>query len=188
MIDAAFHQDLHQLHVAGVDLGLLLKGDVFGLLVCAFAGPWADALGPQLLDVGLGAPHIRLDHGRDAALVPRDAVEFVNEVERALRVGRAFHIDANKIPGGHAGRLGDQSADDFVGHRLVHVEAHVGQLQADIRIQFVGGDFVEQVVVKLGAGAGFVGVGDVFAQVVDGDTGAELIHGGGSANGVRDLL
>ena len=114
-------------------------------------------------------------------------MEFVNEVEGALGVGRAFHIDAHKILGRHAGRLGHQSADDVVGHGLVHIEAHVGELEADIRVQVVGGDFVEQVVIELGAGAGFVGVGDVFAQIVDGDAGANLIHGGGGADGVRNF-
>ena len=63
----------------------------------------------------------------------------------------------------------------------------MGQLEADVRVQFIGGDFVEQVVVELGAGAGFVGVGDVLAQIVDGDAGANLIHGGGGANRVRNL-
>src|SRR5260370_11725848 len=54
-------------------------------------------------------------------------------------------------------------------------------------IEVGGGGFVEQVVIELGAGAGFVGVGDVLAQVVDGDAGAKLIHGGGGANCVRNL-
>src|SRR5208282_325481 len=121
-----------------------------------------------------GAPHVRLDHRSYAVLVPRNPVELTNEIEGALGVGRSFHIDTNKISGRHAGRLGDQPADDFVGHVLVHVQAHVGQLQADIRIQLVGGDFVEQMVIELGAGAGFVGVGDVLAEIVDGDAGADL--------------
>jgi hypothetical protein len=123
-----------------------------------------------------------------AGLVPRNPVEFVNEIERALGVGRAFHVDANKILGRHAGGFGDQAADDFVGHFLVHVQAHVGQLDADIRVQFGGGDFVEQMVVQLGAGAGFVGVGDVLAEIVDGDAGADLIHRRGGANGIRNLF
>src|ERR1700716_4323373 len=179
MIDAAFHQDLHQLYVAGVNLGLVLEGDVFGLFVGAFAEPYADALGEQLLDVGFGAPHIRLDHRPYASLIPWNPVEFVNKVGRALRIWRSFHIDANKILGRHAGRLRDQPADNFVGHCFVQVEAHVGQLQADICVQLVGGDFVEQVVIKLGAGTGLVGVGDVLSQIVDGDAGSELIDSGG---------
>ncbi len=44
MKDAALHQDLHQLHVAGVDLGLLLEGDVCRLFVGALAETYADAL------------------------------------------------------------------------------------------------------------------------------------------------
>src|SRR5208283_5999492 len=155
--------------------------------VCAFAEPDADAFGEQFLDVGLGSAHIGLDHRPYAVFVARNAVELVDEVERALGVGRAFHINANKIPGRHAGRLGDQAADDFVGHVLVHIQAHVGQFEADVRVQFIGGNFVEQVVVELSAGAGFVSVGDVLAQIVDGDAGADLIHGGGGANCVLNL-
>src|ERR1035437_2503357 len=188
MIDAALHQGLHQLHVAGVNLGLLLEGDLFGLFVCAFAEPYADALRQQLLDVGFGAPHIRLDHRSHAVLVPRNPVELVNEVERTLRVGRSFHIDANKIPGRHVGRLGDQPADDVVGQVLVHVQAHVGEFHADIRVQLGGGDFVEQMVIKLRAGAGFLSVGDTLAQIVDGDAGPKFINGGGGANCVSNLF
>ena len=126
VINAASHQGLHQLHVAGVNFGLFLEGDVFGLLVGAFAEPYADAFGEQLLDIGLSTPHVGLDHRPHAALIARNSVELVNEVERALRVWRSFHIDANKILRRHAGRLRDQPADDFVGHVLVHVQAHVG--------------------------------------------------------------
>jgi hypothetical protein len=42
----------------------------------------------------------------------------------------------------------------------------VGELQADIRVEVSGGDFVEQVVIKLGAGAGFVGVADILAEII----------------------
>ncbi len=64
----------------------------------------------------------------------------------------------------------------------------MGELQADVRVQFVGRDFVKQLVIKLGAGAGFLGVGDVLAQVVDGDARAKLIDLGGGANGVGNLF
>ena len=60
-------------------------------------------------------------------------------------------------------------------------------LRLILALRLGGGDFVEQVVIKLGAGAGFVGVGDVLAEVVDGDAGANLIHGGGGADGVGNL-
>ena len=142
----------------------------------------------SLFDVVFGAAHIGLDHGSHIIGVARNAVEFVNEVEGALRVGRAFHIDANEIRGRHAGGFGDQAADDVIGHLLVDVEAHVSELQADVGVQFVGGDFVEKMVVELGAVAGFFSVGDVLAQIVDGDAGAELIDGGGGADGVGNLL
>ncbi len=64
----------------------------------------------------------------------------------------------------------------------------MGEFHADIRVQLGGGDFVEQMVIKLGAGAGFLSVGDILAQIVDGDAGAKLINGGGGANCVRYLF
>ncbi len=63
----------------------------------------------------------------------------------------------------------------------------MGELQADIRVEVSGGDFVEQVVIKLGAGAGFVGVADILAEIIDGDADADLIHRSGGANGVGNL-
>ena len=120
--------------------------------------------------------------------IPGDAMEFVDEVERALGVGGAFHVDANEVLGRHAGGFGDESANDVVGHLFVDVEAHVGEFEADVGVQFVDGDLIEEVVVELGAGAGFVGVGDIFAEVIDGDAGSELIDGGGGADGIGDLV
>ena len=114
-------------------------------------------------------------------------MQFVDEVEGTLGVGGAFHIDAHEISGRHVGGFGDQAAHDFVGQLLVDVEAHVGELEADVGVELVGGDFVEQVVIEVGAGASLVGVGDVLSEVVDGDAGSELIHRGGGANGVGDL-
>ena len=52
----------------------------------------------------------------------------------------------------------------------------------------MGGDFVEQIVIEMGAGARFVSVGDVLAQIVDGDAGAKLIHRGGGTNCVRNFF
>ncbi len=49
----------------------------------------------------------------------------------------------------------------------------MGELQTDIRVQLAGSDFFEQIVIELGAGAGFGSVGDVLAQVIDGDAGAK---------------
>ena len=45
------------------------------------------------------ALQIGLNHSADAVLISRHAMQFVNEVQRALRVGRTFHIDAHKTGG-----------------------------------------------------------------------------------------
>jgi len=188
MEDSAFHQGFHEFDVVGVHFGLLLVGDVCGLFVSSLAEADTDAVGEEFVDVRLGAAHVGLDDGADIVCIAGDAVEFMDEVEGALGVGGAFHVDANEVPGRHAGGLGDQSANDVVGHSLVDVEAHVGEFETDVGVQFVGRDLIEEVVVELGAGSGFVGVGDIFAEVVDGDTSSELIDGGGGANGVGDLF
>jgi hypothetical protein len=64
----------------------------------------------------------------------------------------------------------------------------VGELQADVCIQFAGGDFLEQVVIKLGAGSRFGGVGDVFTEIVDGNAGAGLIDCARGPERVFDVM
>ena len=51
----------------------------------------------------------------------------------------------------------------------------MGEFQADIGIELAPGDFVEQLMVKLGAGPRLVGVGDIFPEIIDGNAGARLI-------------
>ena len=70
---------------------------------------------------------------------------------------------------------------------LVDVEAHVGELQADVGVELVGGDGVENLVVELRALAGFVEIGDVLAQVVDADAHTGAVDGLGDAHGVGDF-
>ena len=72
------------------------------------------------------------------------------------------------------------------GQLLAHVETHVRQLEADVGVELAFVDFVEHGWLELGAGAGFVGVGDVLAQIVDADAGAHLLIARG-ANYVRNL-
>ena len=82
---------------------------------------------------------------------PGSAVEFVHEIQGALRVGRTFHIDAHKAGRVHGCGLGDQSADDFAGQLLVHIQPHVSELEADVGVEFVGGDGIENLMIELGA-------------------------------------
>ena len=116
------------------------------------------------------------------------AVQRVHEIERALRVGRALHVDAHKIRRAHAGRFLHQSGHQVARQLFVDVEAHVGQLQAHVRFELVGRDLVEQLVIELSAGARFLNVGDVLAQVVDADGDSPLVQFGGHADRVFDLV
>ena len=75
----------------------------------------------------------------------------------------------------------------IAGQFLVDIEAHVSELQADVGVQLLSGDVVQQLVIELSAGAGFVGVGDVLAEIVDGDAQAGLVYGASGPEHVFDL-
>ena len=99
----------------------------------------------------------------------------MDEIKRALGVRRTFHVDANEVARVHGSGLGHESRYLVAGQFFVHVEAHVGELQADVGVQLLRGDVVQQLVIELGAGSGLVGVGDVFPEIVDGDAQAGFI-------------
>ena len=63
----------------------------------------------------------------------------------------------------------------------------MGEFQANVGIELSGGDLIEQLVIKLGAGAGFFSVSDVFAQVVNRDAHARLVDGPSSAERIFHL-
>ncbi len=131
----------------------------------------------KIFNVFFRAPHIRLNHRAHSARVPRHAVQFVNEIERALGVRRTFHIHPNEIRRLHGRGFRHQAGDQIAGELLVHVETHVGQLQADVCVELALRDFVQHLMIELGAGAGLVSVGDILAEVVDRDAQALLIDG-----------
>ena len=83
--------------------------------------------------------------------------------------------------------LAHQACDQVAGHLLIDVQSHVGQLQADVGIEMVGRDGVENLMVELRAVAGFVGIGDVLAQVIDADAHAGAVDGLGDAHRVGDF-
>ena len=74
-----------------------------------------------------------------------------------------------------AAAFATRPSDQVAGKVLVHVEAHVGKLQTDVGIQLATADFVQQLVVKPRAGLGFFGVGDILAEIVDGNAETRLI-------------
>ncbi len=83
--------------------------------------------------------------------------------------------------------LATKSADNLAGQLLVHVETHVSELEADVGVKLVGGDSVENLMIELGTVAGFVGIGDIFAEIVDADAHAGAVDGLGGADGVGNL-
>ena len=92
---------------------------------------------------------------------------MVHEVERALGIGRALHVYPDEIARIHRGCLRHQAGHQIAGESLVHVETHVGQFQADIRVKLAARNFVQHLMIELGAGTGFVSVGDILAEVID---------------------
>ena len=71
-----------------------------------------------------------------------------------------------------------------MGECFVHVQTHMGEFQADVGVELSDGDLVKQLMIKLGAGAGFFGLGNVFAEIVNRDAHARLVDGSGSAESV----
>src|ERR1700692_4053906 len=114
-------------------------------------------------------------------------MKFVHKIESALRVGRAFHIDADEAGRVHGRRFCDESADDVASQSVVHVESHVGQFETDIGVELVSDDRVENLKVELRAVAGFIGIGDIFAKVVDADAHAGAVYRLGGADRIDNL-
>src|SRR3989442_11255318 len=128
-----------------------------------------------------------MDYRSRTTLVARKAMKLVEKVQGPLGIGGTFHVHADEIARGHAGSFRDQAGDQVAGEVFIQIEAHVGKFQADVGMELAGGDFVQQVVGELGAGASLGGVGDVFTEVVDGNAGARLINHVGSAKHVGYL-
>ncbi len=106
---------------------------------------------------------------------PRPAVQAMDKIQRALGVRRAFHIHADKVV--DAGRVLHQFGAGLVGHGLVHIQAHVGELQTDVGVEALFAHPVEQLVVELGAMPGFIPVGHVFAKIVHAHAQPQAVHG-----------
>jgi hypothetical protein len=163
--DAALHQGARQLQIIRVNVGFFGNAMSGGSLYAPLHRRMRMRSDEQKIYILLAAVHVGLDDRADAAGVSGLTMQATHEVEGALGVRRAFHVDADEVVDAHGvvHQLGDQAKC----HLLADVEAHVGELEADVGVELALVDFVEHVVVELGAVLGFVGVGDVLAQVVD---------------------
>ena len=175
VIDTTLHQHLHQLDVVRIHVGFAFKCDARRFLIGALAQANANPFRQQLFDIALRALQVGLNHGTHAILIPRHAMQFVNEVQGALRIGRTFHIDPHKARRLHGCRFTHQAGHEFASHFLVHIQPHVCQFQTDVRVQVVGDDGIENLVVELRAVPRFVGIGNVLAQVIDADAHARAV-------------
>ena len=63
----------------------------------------------------------------------------------------------------------------------------MGELQADVGVEPAARDFVQHLMVELGAVAGFIGVGDVLAEVIDGNAQTCPVDGLRDPQGIFDL-
>ena len=126
------------------------EGDCGGFEVCAFAQANADFRGAQLLDIGLAAVQVALNHDADRAIA---GVQGMHQVERAIGIVAGFHIDADEAA--EFGRAADQLLD--VGQALLvgKVEAELGELERDAALDAVAVDGVERPQVDIAGFGGF---------------------------------
>ena len=114
-------------------------------------------------------------------------MQFVDEIQSALSVGRSLHVNAHKLRRIHRRSLGDQTANDVSGQFLVDVQAHVSEFQADIGVEMIGGYGVKNLMIELRAVLGFIRIGDVFAEVIDANAHASAVDGLRGADSVGNL-
>jgi F-type H+-transporting ATPase subunit b len=84
VVDGALQQHVAELYVVGVDVGFFGECDFGRLFVRAFAEANANALGDELLDIGLRSEQIRLDDDADGA-APQAAMPRGTGTERSRR-------------------------------------------------------------------------------------------------------
>src|SRR5207248_2752394 len=111
-----------------------------------------------------------------APLMFRISMEFMNQVEGPLSIGRALHVYANEVLRLHLRRLCYQPAHVVVRKLRVDIQTHVRKFQADIGIEPARRNFSEQLTIKLSAMPRFISVVDVLAQVIDGNAKPSLIQ------------
>ena len=160
---AGGEQSVEAAHEAPPDLVEPLEGDRRGLDVDSFAKPNTRTERRERRDVRLRAAQRRLQHDPDrvVAVSPEPAVE----VERLVRGARVLHVDADE----DAARLGveHEVRDERAAQRRVELEPEARELDRDVRVEPIGVDRRERLVVGAGEGPGLVRSRDLLAQHVD---------------------
>ncbi len=162
----AVHQRLQDADVRLVDLGLVLVGDLGGLLVRALHDPDAAAGGGQAAGVGLGAEEVRLDHAAGLREVP---AQLLVDGEHRVEGGVVLGVQRD---GGADGRGGlDDRAD--VGERelVAALQRLAEHRQLDRHLGLLAESQARQVLdefeVGVTRGVGLLDGGDVLAHHVE---------------------
>ncbi len=152
-----------ELHEGPIDLGALRPCDLGWLGIGALADAGAHPSAGESLDVRPGPMQVGLDHRPDVAA---GGPEALHDLERRCGARRALHVDADEdaVPG--AG-LDDRSQDAEAGLDP-QAEAHLRQLQADVRVEALGGDAFDRAHVVGRGTLGRCAVGDALAEHVEG--------------------
>src|SRR5579863_7630036 len=109
------------------------------------------------------------------------------KIQRPLRIRRALHIHPHKPRRIHRRSFCHQPTHDIPCHPLIHIQAHVSELEADVGVEVIRGYGIEDVVIELRAVASFVDDSAVPTEIVDADAHARSIDGLRNANGIGDL-
>ena len=99
--------------------------------------------------------------------------------------GRVFHVDAEEVAGGV--RMLREARSDGFGEGGIECEAHLGELDADVGVEFARSDLIEKLVVDVGGLVSLFCSGDAFAERVERDMHALLVDLGADAKGVFDF-
>src|SRR5262249_14349135 len=121
VVNPALHQDLHQLDEIGIHVSLALECDTGRLFVRAFTEPNSNAFSEQFFHISFRTLQICLDDCSHAVPKSGHAMQFVNEVQGALSVGRSLHIDTHKTRRIHRSSLRDQTTDNLPSERFVYI-------------------------------------------------------------------
>jgi len=112
-------------------------------------------------------------------------VEATYDVEGCLGEGRVFHVDAEEAS--DLGGVASEAFGDALSEAAVECEAHLGELYADVGVEFLRGDPLEEFVVDVGSTVGFSFRGNAFAERVECDEEALMVEFSGNAEGVADF-
>ena len=149
VVNLAVEKHVAQLEKVCVHVRLARISDIGRLFVRAFAKPYADAIGEQLLHVGLGTVKVGLNYDADSAAHSRACMDAAHDVERDLRQARVLHVDADEVF--RSAGVYDEVSGDGLGQIRRLLKTHLRKLDTDIGFDASGGDGIEQFVIDIGS-------------------------------------